>query len=58
MADGLAEAKWFNLAKKQSTNQLAISVWSITGATRVDGNEVVTSDRKQEAVTEELGTYL
>jgi NAD(P)-dependent dehydrogenase (short-subunit alcohol dehydrogenase family) len=48
---------------------MAIRAWFITGATRgigaeiakaalVDGNQVVASDRKPEAVTEALGTYL
>jgi NAD(P)-dependent dehydrogenase (short-subunit alcohol dehydrogenase family) len=68
MADGLAGHQWFSLAKK-STNHMAIRAWFITGATRgigaeiakaalVDGNQVVASDRKPEAVTEALGTYL
>jgi NAD(P)-dependent dehydrogenase (short-subunit alcohol dehydrogenase family) len=48
---------------------MAIRVWFITDATRgigaeiakaalVDGSQLVTSDRKPEAVTEALGTYL
>jgi NAD(P)-dependent dehydrogenase (short-subunit alcohol dehydrogenase family) len=55
--------------KKQSTNYMAVRVWFITGATRgigaeiaktvlVDGNQGVASDRKPEAVTKTLGTYL
>ncbi len=48
---------------------MAIRVWFIAGATRgigteiakaalVDSNRVVASDRKPEAVTKALGTYL
>jgi NAD(P)-dependent dehydrogenase (short-subunit alcohol dehydrogenase family) len=55
--------------KKQSTNHMAIRVWFISGATRgigteiaktvlVDNNQVVANDRKPEAVTKTLGTYL
>jgi NAD(P)-dependent dehydrogenase (short-subunit alcohol dehydrogenase family) len=57
-----------NLAKR-STNHMAIGVWFITGAVRgigaeiakaalVDGDQVVVSDRKPEALTEALGRYL
>jgi NADP-dependent 3-hydroxy acid dehydrogenase YdfG len=65
MADALAEPQWFNLAKKKSTNHMAIRVWLITDAARgigaeiakaalVDSNQVVASDHKPEAV----GRYL
>jgi hypothetical protein len=68
MADSLAEPQWFNLAKKQSANHMAIRVWcgrhprgigtEIAKAALVDSNQVVASDRKPEAVTKALGTYL
>jgi NAD(P)-dependent dehydrogenase (short-subunit alcohol dehydrogenase family) len=56
-------------SQKKSTNHMAIRDWFITGAARgigaeiakaalVDGNQVVAGDRKPEAVTEALGTYL
>jgi NADP-dependent 3-hydroxy acid dehydrogenase YdfG len=69
MADSLAGPKWFNLAKEQSANHMAKTVWFIAGVTRgigteitkaalVDSNQVVASDRKPEVVTKALGTYL
>jgi NAD(P)-dependent dehydrogenase (short-subunit alcohol dehydrogenase family) len=55
--------------QKKSTNHMVMRIWFITGATHgigaeiakaalVHGNQVVASDRKPEAVTEALGTYL
>jgi hypothetical protein len=58
MADSLAKPKWFNLAKKQSTNHMAIRVWFIAKAALVDRNQGLASDRRPEAVTKALGTHL
>jgi NAD(P)-dependent dehydrogenase (short-subunit alcohol dehydrogenase family) len=55
--------------KKKSTNHVITRAWFITGGTRgigaetakavmVDGDQVVASDRKPEAVTKVLGTCL
>jgi hypothetical protein len=69
MADGLAGHQWFSLGKKIN-KYMAIRAWFITGAARgigarrsqrrhwLTGDQVVASDRKPEAVTEALGTYL
>jgi NADP-dependent 3-hydroxy acid dehydrogenase YdfG len=69
MADDPGEPHGSTSQKKQSTYQMAIRVGFMSGATRgigaeiakaarVDGNQVVASDRKPQAVTEARGTYL
>jgi len=67
MADGLAGHQWFSLARKSPYGLKSLVHCGrrprnrrpeIAKAALLDGNQVVASDRKPEAVTEALGTYL